>query len=81
MKRSKIRVQCLVKEGFNEIGDRDIELDEHRYYEADTEEEAQQIAEQKDLHGEGLIQFFSWNPEFRKWDFKGSCKPHEIATA
>lgn len=52
--KTRIIARYLIKEGYNEINDREVDLDEYKEVEVKSVEEGRSIIAKNDLHGNGI---------------------------
>jgi len=52
--KTRIITRYLAKEGYNEINDREVDMDEYKEVEVKSVEEGRSIIAEKDLHGNGI---------------------------
>lgn len=66
--KTRIIARYLTEEGFNEINDRDVDLDEYAEIEVKSVEEGRKLIADNELNGIGTIYEEVQKEEFDCWD-------------
>ena len=66
--KTRIMAYYLSEEGYNEIGERDIDLDEYVYDKVESIEDGVKLIAENEINGSGRISEEVKREEFDNWD-------------